>query len=90
MVEITADEAFLDHHCGIGAVTDVKRPYRWDWRKNGALIAGAPSACVYVTPPLKMTDFGSEFAVTVFGLDGEVEDSNTVTLDMSTRRLQQQ
>jgi Immunoglobulin I-set domain len=39
-------------------------PLNYQWKKNGAAIAGASSS-VYVTPPLTTSDNGAQFTVTV-------------------------
>lgn len=81
MVTVThPDIALIGHHCSFGATTDISRPYKWHWMRDGVLIAGAPSARAYTTLPLPASWFGSKFSVRVYGLDGEVETSNEVEL----------
>lgn len=81
MVTVTQnDVAIVGLHCSFGATTTIPRPYRWHWMKNGVLIAGAPSACAYTTPPLRADDLGAKYSVRVFGLDGEIETSDEVEL----------
>lgn len=77
---IQNDAALLGRHVSFGCSTDIKRPYKWHWQRDGVLIAGAPSACAYTTPPLRAEDMGHMYSVTVFGLDGEIETSVEVPL----------
>lgn len=87
MVTVTRNDiAITGLHCSFGATTDIKRPYRYHWMRDGVLIAGAPSACSYTTPPLRESDLHSKFSVRVFGLDGEVEVSNEAALSGATKK----
>lgn len=82
MVTVThPDIAVIGLHCSFGCSTDIARPYKWHWKRDGVLIAGAQSAKAYTTPPLRPQDFGHKYSVTVYGLDGEVETSNEIELN---------
>lgn len=81
MVTVTQnDVAITGRHLSFGATTDIPRPYKWHWRRDGVLIAGAQSARAYTTPPLRPEDIGHHYSCTVYGLDGEVETSDEVEL----------
>lgn len=60
--------------------TDLIAPYRYQWKKDGAYIAGAPSAKSYSTPPLRTEDLRAKFSVMVFGQD-KTEESDGVALN---------
>jgi len=50
-----------------GCVTDLTRPFRWHWMKDGALIAGANSASSFTTHPLRAEDLGAKYSVRAWG-----------------------
>jgi hypothetical protein len=50
----------------LGVETDVAMPYKYHWRKNGALLA-APSQNNLTLLSLSKSDIGAKFTVTVFG-----------------------
>jgi hypothetical protein len=55
------------------AETDLVAPYKYHWKKDGAYIAGAPSAKTYTTPPLQQQDLKALFSVVVYGQDATEE-----------------
>lgn len=82
MVTVTQNDiAIPGLHCSFGCETTIPRPYKWHWKRDGVLIAGAPSAKAYTTPPLRPEDIGHKYSVTVFGLDGEIETSSEVEMN---------
>lgn len=62
------------------AVTDLVAPYKYHWKKDGAFIAGAPSAKSYTTPPLSTTDLRAKFSVVVYGQD-KTEEADGIALN---------
>jgi hypothetical protein len=76
----------LDHPATFGCLTDVKQVYKWHWMKNGQIIAGAPSAASYSTPPIQQSDMGNKYSITVYGRGGEVETSEEVMLAMEVKK----
>lgn len=60
--------------------SDLVAPYRYSWKKDGAFIAGAPSAKSYTTPPLRQEDLRAKFSVMVFGQD-KTEESDSMALN---------
>lgn len=58
-----------------GVLTDIPSPYKFHWKRNGALIGGAGSAPSYTTHPLRQQDFGNRYSVVVFGRDGISEET---------------
>jgi hypothetical protein len=60
--------------------TDLVAPYRYQWKKDGAYIAGAPSAKTYSTPPLQQLDMRAKFSVIVYGQDAS-EESDAIALN---------
>ena len=59
------------------SVSATGSPLQYQWKKNGAAIAGATSAS-YATPPTTFADTGSHFTVTVSNAAGTVESSPAV------------
>lgn len=57
--------------------TDLVAPYKFHWKKNGALIAGSPSAKTYTTPPMQQEDMLAKFSVVVYG-QNNTEESNEI------------
>jgi hypothetical protein len=58
-------------------------PMSYQWRKNGASIAGATSSS-YSTPATSMTDSGSSFSVVISNSAGSVSSSNaTLTVNQA-------
>ena len=72
----------IHHPATFGCSTDIKRPYRWHWMKNGKVIGGSHNAASYQTPPVQESDFGNKYSVTVWGVDGTVETSKEITFAM--------
>lgn len=66
-----------------GIETDLVAPYKYHWKKDGAIIAGAPNAKSYQTPPLSAADLRAKYSVTVFGQD-KAEESNAVVINEDT------
>ena len=58
-----------------GVTTDMVQPYKYQWKKNGVPIAGAPSAPSYTTPDLRRADMGNKYSVTVWGRLGVEEEA---------------
>jgi hypothetical protein len=56
-------------------------PLRYQWSKNGVVIAGATRS-TYITPPTTLADNGALFAVTVSNRAGSVV-SNNATLTVN-------
>jgi hypothetical protein len=71
---------------GLGArftVTATGSSLQYQWRRNGATIAGATSAS-YLTPPTAFADTGSSFTVTVSNSVSSIE-STAATLTVTAR-----
>jgi hypothetical protein len=60
--------------------TDLIAPYKYHWKKDGAFIAGAPSAKTYTTPPLQQQDLKAQFSVVVYGQNTS-EESDAIALN---------
>jgi hypothetical protein len=60
--------------------TDLIAPYKYLWKKDGAYIAGAPSAKTYTTPPMRTEDMRAKFSVVVYGQD-KMEESDGIALN---------
>lgn len=71
----------IGHPATLGCSTDLDRPYRWHWMRNGQIVGGSNSAASYQTPPMSAAYLGDRYSVTVWGHDG-VETSEEVTLEM--------
>lgn len=81
MVTVTLpDAAFIGSSASFGSSTDMPKPYKWQWYRNGKEIPGASSAKVYTSWPLRPEDFDAEYHVQVFGLLGDIEESAPVKL----------
>jgi hypothetical protein len=64
----------------LGVQTDVIRPYKYHWRKNGALIGGSSGPALAILA-LGKGDIGAKFNVTVFGeVSQETSDDVTIAL----------
>src|SRR5207253_148981 len=57
----------------MGVHTDIYRPWKWHWKKNGKLIAGAQSAPSYTTPVLYQDSQSNTYSCIVFGAEASEE-----------------
>lgn len=69
------------YHATLGVHTDVPRPYKYQWKKNGFPIAGASSAPSYTTPELRQDELTNRYSVIVTGFDGaqRIEEETPMT-----------
>lgn len=63
-----------------GVSTDTPGPLKYQWKKNGKVIAGAPSAPSYTTPDLLASDMSSRYSVLILGSDGSKEETEPIGL----------
>ena len=70
--------------CTMGVQTDIFRPIKWQWMRNGKPVPGAGNAPSYTTPPILQSD-DSSYTCIVFGLNGDSE--QTDPLSVSTQAV---
>jgi hypothetical protein len=66
--------------CTMGIKTDIVKPFKWEWRKNGKAIPGAENAPSYTTPGASASDTTSTYTCLVSGRDGVSEETAAVTM----------
>jgi hypothetical protein len=70
----------LSYPLTLGVQTDVVRPYKYHWRKNGALVGGSSGPALAILG-LGKDDIGAKFNVTVFGeVSQETSDDVVIAL----------
>jgi len=74
----------IDHTATFGCSTNISKPVRYIWMKNGVPVGGSHNEPSYSTPPVQPSHLAAadKYSVTVIGRDGTTETSAQVTLVM--------